>query len=379
MQISNIIICKGYYNARERIVVFIPKQQSLIDKIKQLHGRRWCPIHKCWHFPYNASQWRHFKLLFADVPYELNEGKVIPALTTFVKKDTANLSQKSNKELPKYYQAINDLEQQLRLKRYSYHTVKSYKNHFKAFLWYHNETPPKELSIEHIRQYLLEIIKEKNISESTQNGMINAIKFYYEQVLGEEKMYFNNLRPKKPQQLPNVLSEAEVIKLINSLDNIKHKCILMMIYSAGLRLSEVVNLRIEDINKDRKTIHIKGGKGKKDRISILSDKALEKLRDYYLIYRPKYWLFEGQQGGQYSARSVQAIFQKAVKRSKINTHATVHTLRHSFATHLLERGTDLKQIQLLLGHDSIKTTQIYTHITEVTRAKLKSPLDNLDF
>ncbi len=375
----NITVCKGFYNSQKRIVVFIPKEEPLIDKVRQLHGRRWCPAHKCWHFPYNASQWQHFKLLFADAPYELDEGKVIPALTVFVKKDTANVSQKPDKKLPKYHQAINDLEQQLRLKRYSSHTVKSYKNHFKAFLWYYNETSPEELDIEHIRQYLLTSINEKNISESTQNGMINAIKFYYEQILGREKMYFNNLRPKKPQKLPNVLSEAEVARLINSLDNIKHKCILMMIYSAGLRLSEVVNLRIEDINKDRRAIYIKGGKGKKDRVSILSDKALENLRNYYVIYKPEYWLFEGQQGGQYSVRSVQAIFQKAVKFAKINTHATVHTLRHSFATHLLERGTDLRQIQLLLGHESIKTTEIYTHITDVTRAKLKSPLDNLDF
>ena len=134
-----------------------------------------------------------------------------------------------------------------------------------------------------------------------------------------------------------------------------------------------------DIRKDQKVVYIKGGKGKKDRVSVLSDKALDSLRKYYVTYRPKYWLFEGQDGGQYSVRSVQNIFRKAVKRSKINAYATVHTLRHSFATHLLERGTDLRQIQQLLGHDSIKTTEIYTHITDATRAKLKSPLDHLTF
>ena len=180
-----------------------------------------------------------------------------------------------------------------------------------------------------------------------------------------------------PIKLPDVLREQEIEKLVHSIDNMKHKAIIMLIYSAGLRLGELVNLRKADVLEDEKAIFVKAGKGKKDRITVLSDNILAYLKKYFDIYEPDYWLFEGQPDGQYSVRSVQAVFQKAVKDSKVNPYATVHTLRHSFATHLLERGTDLRQIQQLLGHNSISTTEIYTHITDVLKNKLRSPLDNL--
>jgi site-specific recombinase XerD len=185
-------------------------------------------------------------------------------------------------------------------------------------------------------------------------------------------------RPKTPQKLPQVLSELEVTRFLKSVDNLKHRCIMMLIYSAGLRLGEVTQLKINDLQIDDKRILIHNAKGKKDRCTILSDKALTMLEKYRALYKPVDWLFEGQTGGKYSERSVQAIFEDARRKSGINSRATTHTLRHSFATHLLEKGVDLRYIQELLGHASSKTTEIYTHITKKGFQKIKSPLDDLD-
>ena len=194
-------------------------------------------------------------------------------------------------------------------------------------------------------------------------------------MLGKPKEYYDLTRPKKIKTLPSVLSEQEVYKLINAPKNIKHKTILYTVYSGGLRLSEVVNLRIRDIHSKEGFLYIKGGKGKKDRKTVLSPTLLTLLREYYKKEKPSYWLFEGQDGGKYCPRSVQAIFRKAMIQSKINAWATVHTLRHSFATHLLQNGVNLRNIQVMLGHSSSKTTEIYTHVLEISNKKIESPLD----
>ena len=224
------------------------------------------------------------------------------------------------------------------LNRYSEHTVRSYKYHFKEFLIIFRNQNIEELPKEDIENYIVSLIKKRKIAESTQNQVINSIKFYYEKVLGLPKKRYNFARPKRPNSLPNVLSQEEVVALINSIDNIKHKCIMILIYSSGLRLSEAINLRVRDINKDRRTIFIKDGKGKKDRYTVLAENVLPILQAYQKQYQPNYWLFEGQYGGQYSKRSVQEIFKKAKEKSMVNPFATVHTLRHSFATHCLEAG-----------------------------------------
>ena len=175
-----------------------------------------------------------------------------------------------------------------------------------------------------------------------------------------------------------MLSEDEVKRLFSVITNLKHKCILMLAYSSGLRVSEVVNVKVTDIDSKRMQIRISQAKGKKDRYTLLSPKYLVFLRKYFKEYRPKDWLFEGADRGKYSVRSVQAIMKEAVKRAGITKKVTAHTLRHSFATHLLERGTDLRYIQSLLGHESTKTTEIYTHITTKGFDQIRSPLDDLD-
>ena len=234
------------------------------------------------------------------------------------------------------------------------------------------------MSTEHVRQYLLKLIAEKNMPESTQNQIINALKFYLEQILGHDPKYIDIERPKKPRELPNVLSVQDVQNMINATENIKHKCILMLIYSAGLRRSELLNLRIQDVDEHRKLLFIKDAKGKKDRFTLLSEKVLVSLRQYFKVYMPQQWLFEGQYGGKYSASSMQKIFHKAVQKVGIRSQPTLHTLRHSFATHLVERGVNLKIVQDLLGHASSKTTEIYLHIANNHLSKIVSPIEDMD-
>lgn len=182
-------------------------------------------------------------------------------------------------------------------------------------------------------------------------------------------------RPRREKVLPNVLSKEEVIKLIDATENLKHKTLLALIYSAGLRISEALSMKPKDIDSVRMLIHVKNAKGKKDRYTLLSEKILLLLREYYLVYKPKDYLFEGQFGGMYSSRSAQVILKEAAKKAGIKKPITLHTLRHSFATHLLESGTDLRYIQDLLGHSSPKTTMIYTHVSTSSLKKIKNPFD----
>ena len=270
------------------------------------------------------------------------------------------------------------MEDKLTLKQYSYSTLKTYKSWFKSFLLFYNDLDPEEITAEQIREYVLHRVKGDGISESSQNQLINAIKFYYEKVLGKDRKIYDIPRPKKPKKYPKILSEEEVARLINVVSNIKHRCILLLIYSAGLRLSEAINLKKSDIMEDMNCIFIEGAKGKKDRYTLLSPKFLKVLNEYYERYQPEYWVFEGLHGGQYSVRSVQALFKRALLRSRIKREATVHTLRHSFATHLIMRGVDSMYVKDLLGHNSIKTTEIYTHLSRLELRKLQSPLDHLD-
>jgi site-specific recombinase XerD len=234
-----------------------------------------------------------------------------------------------------------------------------------------------------IIQFLRYLVTERKVSISYQNQSINAIKFYYEKVLGGQRKFYFIERPKKERVLPTVCSEEEISAILKATENLKHKAILMTIYSSGLRVGELTRLKIKDIDSDRMQIRVEQSKGKKDRYTLLSEKALHILRSYIKEYKPVFWLFEGQgsTAGKpvpYSARSVQNILKEAAAKAKIKKNISVHTLRHSFATHLLENGTDLRYIQSLLGHDSPKTTQVYTHVTTKGFDQIKSPLDTLD-
>lgn len=279
--------------------------------------------------------------------------------------------------LTKHWQKkLHLTEEQLMVKRYSPLTIKSYLYHLRSFYAAHPDLLTEDVTSEIIRTYIVARAKAGNYSESTQGQMLNAVKFWLERVEGRDKA-FVELRPKKREKLPSVLSVSEVQRLFGAISNLKHRCILKIIYGGGLRLSEAVNLRIADVHSDRLQLFIHGGKGKKDRYTTLSHKFLDELRRYFVAYRPEYWLFEGQSGGQYSVRSVQMILRKAVDVSGINPYCTVHTLRHSYATHLLEAGVSLRHIQELLGHSSSSTTEIYTHVSNSEKQRVISPLDRL--
>ena len=261
-------------------------------------------------------------------------------------------------------------------KRYSNNTQRIYCNYFKDFILYFKDDDLEKLSIEQINNYILDLIQSKKISISQQNQRINSIKFYYEKILSRNKQYYELHRPNREHKLPKILSKNEVKKILDSCINIKHYCILLLIYSAGLRRSELINLKVVDINSERMLINIIDAKGKKDRVSLLSENTLKMLRKYYKKYQPKEFLFEGAKGGKYSTTSVAKVLKRAATKAGLNKNVTPHMLRHSFATHLLEQGTDLRFIQELLGHNSSKTTEIYTHVSKKSIAKIKNPVDD---
>jgi len=269
------------------------------------------------------------------------------------------------------------IEKEHVVRKYSRRTIKLYLHYNEELLKFSNKTP-YQISNDDVRDYLYYLSEKKNASASTLNIVINALKFYYGEVLKREFVY-EITRPKKDKKLPVVLSPEEVSGILSSVNNIKHKLILMLIYSAGLRVSEVVKLKPEDIDAERKLIHIKGAKGRKDRYTMLSDVAMKTLREYQRKYKLQTWLFLGQRKDKHiSIRTVQAIFEQARDKAGIGKDVTVHSLRHSFATHLLENGVDLRYIQELLGHKHSKTTEIYTHVSNKNLREIKSPLDMLE-
>jgi site-specific recombinase XerD len=248
---------------------------------------------------------------------------------------------------------------------------------FSVFLTKFSNKDIRLIPKEEIEGFVYELITKNKIGESYQNQLINAIKAYYEHVLKLPREYYEIQRPKKAVSIPNVLSKEEVLKIIQHPKNIKHKAILWTIYSAGLRISEVLNLRIIDVHSKEGYLFVKDSKGKKDRKTILSHHLVLLLRNYFKKEKPSYWLFEGQTGGKYSTASVRAIFRKAVSETNSNPWATVHTLRHSFATHCIENNVNLRYLQNMLGHNSPKTTEIYTKTIHINNKNIESPLDNM--
>ena len=274
---------------------------------------------------------------------------------------------------------IRQFENKLVLQRYSTNSIKNYVSAVRGFLEIasYKFEYPKEISEEDIEKYILWKVEKHKVGASHQRMIVASIDKFY-QLLFNVKLRIEHLYPaRKTRSLPKYLSSREVKKLLDVVANIKHLCILQLLYGAGLRLNELLNLKVKDIDSDSMLIHIFNAKGNKDRVVMLSSNLLVNLRTYYLKHKPVDYLFEGQTGGRYSERSVQNIVKKAAANAGIKKKVTPHVLRHSFATHLLENGTDVRYIQQLLGHASLKTTEIYTHIGDVSRSKIKSPLDRL--
>lgn len=263
----------------------------------------------------------------------------------------------------------------LELKRYANNTVKTYVSCFEAFINHYRHIEPEHINENDIRAYLQKLIQEGS-SNSYINQAINAIKFYYEVVMEMPNRFYGMERPRVEEKLPQVLAKEEVMAIIENTNNIKHRCVVSLLYSAGLRRGEVLNLKPGDIDGKRMLIRVESGKGNKDRYTLLSEILLKQLREYYIQWKPREYLFEGPRGQRYSAESVVRIVKGASRKAGIQKRVTPHVLRHSFATHLLESGTDLRYIQVLLGHKSSKTTEIYTHVATNIFFKIKNPLDS---
>ncbi|MBV7270077.1 site-specific tyrosine recombinase/integron integrase [Winogradskyella luteola] len=271
-----------------------------------------------------------------------------------------------------------EFEQKLSLQRYAESSIKSYTNALAKFLIAFEGYSLEKVKEKNIENFLYHIQKTENISSAYQKQILSAVGKYY-RLFHSRNLNLKYLYPKRKQKtLPRYLTRNEVIRLISACKNIKHKCILKILYGCGLRVGEVVELRVENVNSDQMLLHINRAKGKKDRTVKLPKTVLDDLRVYYKKYKPNDFLFEGQNKPYYSSKSIQNFIKKYALEAKITKTVTPHMLRHSYATHLVESGLDIRFVKELLGHNSIKTTEIYTHIPDIAKSKFMSPIEYLD-
>lgn len=370
---SRITLKQSKHNDKSVIKLVFDYDRDLINAVEKIPNCQWSNTMACWYINYRTD-YRHFLLRFIDEKHFKKSGREIKKPAIEVPNDEKLVVKNNKSEI-----WLSQFRQYLENKRYSKSTIENYTLHVTHFLNYFKGENPEDLTNEDINKYVHEYIIRGQKSASFQSVAISALKKFFSIVQNVYIDIDEFERPKKERHLPQVFNQKEIKRLLNSVSNVKHKLILSIIYSSGLRLGESVNLKLSDIDTRRKLIWIRQAKGKKDRYSLLSESIIPLLKIYYNTYKPKIWLFENQEGGQYSKSSVQKIFRKAKEKAKIKRFGGVHALRHSFATHLLDKGTDLRYIQELLGHRSSKTTEIYTHVTKRDIGKIISPLDQLDF
>ena len=395
---ENIVLQPLYHRGQECIGIYFPRNDLLQHLVQKLAGAKWTQSRKCWYIGCTKENYSLLtKVLSGKAVIETGELKKY-----LIEKKKENSPQDPggekktvfSKEIKKVDTRVNDLHKiskenlealqkfrrQLVLKAYSQSTIRTYENEFRQFLNTIKDKQALGFSVSRLKDYFEYCYTKLHLSENTLHSRINALKFYYEQVLGREKFFWEIPRPKKHLILPKVLGEEELRRLFAAANNLKHKAILFAAYSAGLRVSEVINLRLQDIDRERKQLFVYCSKGKKDRYVALSPLLLDILESYYKIWQPKptNYLFEGEERGQpYSIRSAQIIFHNAKQKAGISKTISFHGLRHSFATHMLEKGVDVKYIKEILGHFNIKTTERYLHIKRETLINIVSPLDGL--
>jgi site-specific recombinase XerD len=372
VDVNQVLVIKTRSGRLKLIFGYNP---TLTKTIKSIPYYQWDLKNKWWTIPYSDQ-------FLEEVKRKIRELGLVVVFEEEEKK-TEVVAKVSPFDIPNYRKCPEEYVHKLEERRYSQSTIRAYVPLFEEFLNYFPNLEISELGEKEIMEFSHYLVTVRKVSSSHQNQAINAIKFYFEKVKGGERKYYHVDRPIREKALPEVCSEEEIVAIFKATENLKHKAILMTIYSAGLRISELINLKIKDIDSNRMQIRIEQAKGKKDRYTILSPKTLKILREYFKNEKPSEFLFEGQGSTNekpipYSARSIQAILKQSLEITRIKKKVTIHTLRHSFATHLLENGTDLRYIQSLLGHESPKTTQIYTHITTKGFDQIISPLDKLD-
>ncbi|OYU80204.1 MAG: integrase [Flavobacterium sp. BFFFF1] len=341
------------HRGASRIALYFDKDAAFLQELQQLEDCRWSQTLGAWHVPDTESNRSIFRVDAAAgksvlaLIHEVNQ----PVLLRFV--------------------------EQLRLSGYSVHTIRKYRADFGDFLYWLKGVPARDCDEEQVRAYILQCLVDKRQSEALIHSRLNALKFYYRTILHREHFFLDIPRPKKPQKLPKVIPVAIIKKLFEQTTNLKHNTILKLCYGMGLRVSEIAGLTIPQIDSRNMQVLVEHGKGKKERYVNLPESILEQLRLYYKEYKPKHYLFEGADGGMISIRTVQHIFRESMKKTGYERKLGIHSLRHSFATHLLEQGTDIRFIQELLGHSNIKTTLLYTEVSDHNIRKIVSPLDKL--
>jgi len=350
--------------SKKHLAIKFHPNKEVLSILKQFTKLRYNDAHRVWTLPFDVD-------LYMEVIAKL-EGRAKVIISRDPLKDL-----KTTDFVTPTTEVLDNFVQFMRSRRYSPKTIVGYRSLLDAVAGHIHPKPIDQLHISDLLDFNSTYVLERNLSLSYQRQLVSAVKllasFHRMPLLNIDQLE----RPRRSRQLPTVFSENEVKTLFRKTYNLKHQTIIMMIYSSGLRVSEALNIRLNDIDSDRMIIHIRQAKGNKDRIVPLSVKILEQIRSYYHAYKPRYYLFEGQ-NGKYSTRSVQQFLKKSLERAGIKRKATVHTLRHSYATHLLESGTDLRYIQTVLGHKSSKTTEIYTHVTQNRINMIESPLDRMD-
>jgi site-specific recombinase XerD len=400
-QMETVILKPLQHRGKECIGIYFEKNVAIQSAIQKSVSAIWSKTNRCWYISLSKENYQQLanilkgkadlkneelkkylvgkkegndRSTFQDKPLPETEKtngakNMIPAQ----RRGLSHPISKENKE------ALLKFQQTLALKSYSPSTIRTYTNEFVQFLQTIKEKPANEFTTARIKDYMQYCAEKLKLSENTLHSKINALKFYYEQVLGREKFFWEIPRPKKQEILPKVISKERIADLINSIENLKHRTIIMLTYACGLRVSEVVSLKVKHIDGQRKTIFIEKAKGKKDRVVSISPNMLIMLREYYKQYQPKYYLFEGQFENEHlSERSMQQVIQKAKRKAGIKQDGSMHMLRHSFATHLLDKGIDVVFIQKLLGHNNIKTTLRYLHVTNKDLVHILSPLADIE-
>ena len=373
---KTIITLKPLFHKNEhQIGINFDYDEAVKRHVMAFKGVKWSKTHKQF-YVVNTSENLHFlfKHLNTNGYYvDYNDFKKMKKpIAPIVKKSIIlpGLSELQKTELERF-------KKWMLQKRLSLNTINTYAEVTAQFLRYLNLKNRAEINVKLIETFNYEYIVAPGKSVNYQNQCINGIKKYLA-YKNTDIEALNIERPRKERYLPEVLSLEDIKSILNHTHNLKHKTLLSLVYSAGLRIGEAINLRITDIDSKRMLIHVKMAKGKKDRYTLLSPLFLQLLKEYYRVYKPKDYLFEGQDGGRYTASSAQVVLKNSVRLAGISgRRITLHTLRHSFATHLLESGTDLRYIQTLLGHSSPKTTMIYTHVSESRIQNIKNPFDSL--
>jgi integrase/recombinase XerD len=365
---ETIYLDRILYRERSMLSLKFRYHEAIIKLLKQIPGAFWSASHQVWFIPYQPDLLNHLKRQL--------EGQAIF--------DEQALKEKIEKEEQKeimrrvYGIHLERFEHWMQSKRYSENTRKVYLEAVKAFLFFMKGKGIEQIERQDFITFNREYILKRGYSSSYQNQVVNGVKLFFANTSGRRLELEDLHRPRREHTLPDILSKEEVRNLLNTPKNIKHRCMLCLIYACGLRAGELINLKLHEFDRSRNLLLVKNSKGKKDRVIPLGGKIPELIKEYQRIYVTEIYLFEGSKKGEaYSYRSLQQVFKSALSLAGIKKEASLHTLRHSYATHLLESGTDLRYIQELLGHSSSKTTEIYTHVSTRNLAKIGSPFDDL--